>query len=147
MNARHWFWLACVAVFASGCSKAPSSPIQKVEKASAVSYFKVDPATAGTISGAIRYIGPRPVRKAIDMSGDPACVEAHKTKPYDESLLVNPNGAVWRTCLCISRAAWRANRSKRLRRPRRWTNAVAGSPRGFSGSKPVSRCKSQTPIR
>ena len=32
--------------------------------------------------------------KPIDMSGDPACVEAHHGKAYDESLVVNPNGTL-----------------------------------------------------
>jgi plastocyanin len=60
----------------------------------AVQYFKVDPATSGSIRGSIRFVGKRPVPKLIDMSGDPACVEAHKGKAYDESLVVGPNGAV-----------------------------------------------------
>ena len=33
---------------------------------------------------AIRFQGRKPARKAIDMSGDPACVEAHHNKAYDE---------------------------------------------------------------
>ena len=56
--------------------------------------FHVDPATAGSISGEIRYTGKRPVRKAIDMSNDPACVEAHHGKAVDESLVVSPNGSL-----------------------------------------------------
>jgi hypothetical protein len=59
-----------------------------------VSYFKVDPATAGSISGFIYYGGGIPVRKATDMSGDPACVEAHRGKAYDESLVVGGKGAL-----------------------------------------------------
>jgi hypothetical protein len=94
MNVPHRLCWAFLAVFASGCSKAPSGPAQKAEKASAASYFKVDPATAGIISGSIQYVGAKPVRKPIDMSGDPACVEAHKGKPYDESLLVSPKGGL-----------------------------------------------------
>ena len=54
--------------------------------------FQVDPATAGSISGTIRYKGPRPHHTLIDMSEDPACVEAHHGKAYDESLVVNPKG-------------------------------------------------------
>lgn len=56
--------------------------------------FTVDPATAGTLSGHIRYTGKRPARKAIDMSEEPACVEAHKGKAYDESLVVSKNGGL-----------------------------------------------------
>jgi plastocyanin len=60
----------------------------------AVQYFKVDPETAGTIHGTIHFTGKKPVPKLIDMSEDPACVEAHKGKAYDESLVVGPHGAV-----------------------------------------------------
>lgn len=56
--------------------------------------FHVDPATAGSISGEIRYTGKRPVREAIDMSNDPACVEAHHGKAVAESLVVSPNGSL-----------------------------------------------------
>jgi plastocyanin len=55
-------------------------------------YFKVDPETAGTVTGQILYKGKRPAAKAIDMSEEPACVEAHKGKAFDESLVVNRKG-------------------------------------------------------
>ncbi len=79
-------------VTATGCSPstkqaAPAEPAQPVIPA-----FHVDPATAGSISGTIRYTGKRPPRKVIDMSSEPACVEAHKGKAADESLLVSPSG-------------------------------------------------------
>ena len=95
MKSQHWLCLVCLAALPVGCSKAPGGPAPKNEKAApAVSYFKVDPATAGTISGTVEYLGPKPPRKPIDMSGDPACVEAHHGKAYDESLVVGPKGAL-----------------------------------------------------
>jgi plastocyanin len=57
-------------------------------------YFKVNPASAGSIKGAIHFVGGRPKAKVIDMSGDPACVLAHKVRAYDESLLVGPGGGL-----------------------------------------------------
>ncbi|HTZ56463.1 MAG TPA: carboxypeptidase regulatory-like domain-containing protein [Acidobacteriaceae bacterium] len=83
------FALALVA----GCSgkvKTESSPAPKAEPAPV--YFKVDPDTAGTVNGQIHFKGHRPPPKAIDMSEEPACVEAHKGKAYDESLVVNRKG-------------------------------------------------------
>ena len=56
--------------------------------------FHVDPSTAGTVSGTIRFIGKRAAPKMIDMSDDPACVAAHHGKAYDESLMVGPNGSL-----------------------------------------------------
>jgi plastocyanin len=56
--------------------------------------FHADPATVGTIAGTIRYEGPRPAKKAIDMSNEPACVSAHHGKAYDESLIVSAKGGL-----------------------------------------------------
>jgi plastocyanin len=84
-------------VLLTGCSgtapKEASKPAEPPPPPAPV-YFKVDPATAGTISGRIRYTGKRPVLKPVDMSEDPACVDAHHGKAYDESLVVNPNGTL-----------------------------------------------------
>jgi plastocyanin len=44
------------------------------------------------VTGQILYKGKRPAPKSIDMSEEPACVEAHKGKAYDESLVVNRKG-------------------------------------------------------
>jgi plastocyanin len=88
-------FLCCAMVLAAGCSGKP-----KVEQTAtpaaqpAVTYFKVDPAAAGSVSGTVHFTGKRPARKLIDMSEDPACVEAHQGKAYDESLVVSPNGSL-----------------------------------------------------
>ncbi len=75
-----------------GCSKQPVAKPAVAEPA--VAYYTVDSASAGSVTGKIKFTGKPPVRKMIDMSGDPACVEAHKGKAYDESLVVGANGAV-----------------------------------------------------
>ena len=83
--------LTLIALVALGChSPTPTQPAQPA----AVQYFKVDPATAGRIHGTIHFTGKKPTPKLIDMSNDPACVDAHKGKPYDESLLIGPHGTV-----------------------------------------------------
>jgi plastocyanin len=83
----------CALSFLAGCSKEKPAETKAVPPPAPV-YFKVDPATAGSLTGTIRYTGRKPARKMIDMSGDPACVEAHHGKAYDESLVVNPNGTL-----------------------------------------------------
>jgi hypothetical protein len=89
--------VSCVACgIALGCSRtakdgsASANHPQQPE----IPVFHVDPATAGSISGAIHYTGKRPTPKKIDMSGDPACVEAHHGRAVDESLVVSPSGAL-----------------------------------------------------
>jgi hypothetical protein len=79
-----------------GCSAASKKapPLTGHPEQGAAPVFHVDPLTAGSISGTIRYTGPRPHPTIINMSEDPACVEAHRGKAIDESLLVSPNGAL-----------------------------------------------------
>jgi plastocyanin len=82
--------LCCAAALLAGCSaknKTEPPPIAKSQPAPV--YFKVDPETAGTVTGHILFKGRRPAPKPIDMSEEPACVEAHHGKAYDESLVVN----------------------------------------------------------
>jgi len=90
--------LLCTMALLSSCSKEKSAETKPAASASSapapVIYFKVDPATAGSVAGSIRFIGKRPVRKVVDMSSDPACVDAHHGKAYDESLVVNRNGTL-----------------------------------------------------
>jgi plastocyanin len=80
-----------IAIIGCSSSKTPPKP---VETTPAITYFKVDPATAGTITGKISYSGKPAVHKMIDMSEDPACVEAHHGKAYDESLVVGPGSGL-----------------------------------------------------
>jgi hypothetical protein len=83
--------LCCVAaMLLTGCTGKPKTEASK--PAPTPVYFKVDPQTAGAVTGQIQFKGKRPAPKAIDMSEEPACVEAHKGKAYDESLVVNQRG-------------------------------------------------------
>ena len=86
----HPCFLTLVVGLALGCHSAEAPE----DSQPAVQYFKVDPANSGTIRGSIHFAGTKPAPKLIDMSGDPACVEAHKGKAYDESLVIGPNGMV-----------------------------------------------------
>lgn len=86
--------LLLVALLTSCSKETPKQETKAVEPPPPVVYFKVDPATAGSVSGTIHYVGQRPKPELIDMSGDPACMEAHHGKAHDESLVVNPNGSL-----------------------------------------------------
>ena len=78
-----------------GCSaNRPEQPSQSTKADVPPVYFKVDPGTAGKLKGVVQFAGKKPARTPIDMSGDPACAEAHHGKAYDESVVVNPNGTL-----------------------------------------------------
>ena len=72
-------------------TKTTDAPTQAA-KESVPSYFKVDPNTAGVLRGTVRFTGKKPAPKLIDMSGDPACAEAHPGRTFDESVVANPKG-------------------------------------------------------
>ena len=86
----------CLAItLLAGCSgKVNTEQPGAAKSAPAPLYFKVDPGTAAVVTGTIRYQGKKPALKLIDMSEEPACVEAHHGKAYDESLVVNKKGAL-----------------------------------------------------
>src|SRR5271155_167974 len=87
--------LCSVAALFAGCSRSTQPASQASAKANPTPvYFKVDPATAGVLSGTIHFTGKRPARTPVDMSEDPACVAAHHGKPYDESVVINRNGTL-----------------------------------------------------
>jgi plastocyanin len=73
---------ASLAFAVSGCghSEAPTVP--------------VDPATAGTISGAVTLDGTPPALKPIDMSASPACVQANPAPVVPPVVVTGDNGAL-----------------------------------------------------
>jgi len=104
MRRIHLATLALMIIVLAGCSgTATKAPETAKPAAAAPVYFKVDPGTAGTLKGTVKYQGRKPARKAIDMSGDPACVEAHHGKAYDESLVVNSNGTLANVFVYVKR--------------------------------------------
>jgi plastocyanin len=58
-------------------------------------YFQVDPATAGIITGTIRFSGAKPAAAMIDMEQDADCAKLHRNAPVpDEAVVVNRNGTL-----------------------------------------------------
>lgn len=81
--------LSLTGITVSGCKQPAQAPASAPEQAKAQAvYFHVDQATVGSIKGTVKFAGPKPLAKLIDMSEDPACVAAHHGKAYDESILV-----------------------------------------------------------
>jgi plastocyanin len=79
------FFFACSLLFLCACSSKNSesaSPSRPQTQAAT----KVDPATAATVSGVIKFAGTPPKPQKIDMSMDPAC---GKQANFDESYVVN----------------------------------------------------------
>jgi len=96
---------ALLLLAVTGCKKTQSTAdTSAATQPPAPTYFKVDTATAGTVTGTIKYEGPKAKPKVIDMSSDPACAKAHKGgKVLDESLLVDKNGDLANAFVYISK--------------------------------------------
>jgi plastocyanin len=73
-----------------GCSR-PAEPKAVVKE---IVYFKVDPATAGVVSGKILFTGKAVPAKKIDMEEDPQCNKLHKSSVMDRAVAVNKNGTL-----------------------------------------------------
>lgn len=82
--------LCAVAISMVACSTP--SPAKK--EAAAPVYFKVDPATAGTVEGKVTFRGKIPPHKKVDMSEDPQCASLHKTAVIDDAIAASRDGSL-----------------------------------------------------
>jgi plastocyanin len=92
MRTLPFLSLLVVTAVLGGCQRKAQEPAKTAKTEPAPNYFKVDPGTAASVTGTIHFAGKRPNAAAIDMSNEPACVEAHHGKAHDESLMVGPKG-------------------------------------------------------
>ncbi len=89
--------LLLAAVGLSACSPAPqpkSDATSKPAGPATPAYFKVDPATAGSVSGKVTFQGKIPPHKKVDMEEDPKCASLHKTPVYDDSIAASRDGSL-----------------------------------------------------
>jgi plastocyanin len=54
----------------------------------------VDPATAGSISGAVTFTGTPAAGEAIDMSAEPVCLDKHASQPMTQPAVVGSGGGL-----------------------------------------------------
>ncbi len=82
---------ACLLVlFLGACSTAPT---EKSSDAAPV-YFKVDPATAGSITGKVAFTGKMPVLRKIQMEDEEDCMKMQTSVPVDPSVKLNADGTL-----------------------------------------------------
>jgi plastocyanin len=80
-----WAWASLLALIFFGCSKKSEEQPAANAPAAAPAAAPIDPATAATVSGTVKYDGTAPKPAKIDMSQDPACKGANTA----ENLVVN----------------------------------------------------------
>ncbi len=78
----------CIAITAcSGSKQADPAPVTPT-------WFKVDPATAGTVTGKVLFDGKKPPRKQVNMDEEPACAKLHQAAVFDETIAAGNDGAL-----------------------------------------------------
>ena len=89
MTRAFTFGVAALLVLSS-CGGG-SGDKKAAEKQAAPAYFQVDPATAGTVRGAVTFAGKVPAAKKISMEAEEDCQKLHKEPVLDASLVTGPN--------------------------------------------------------
>lgn len=91
----------------AACGSAPE-PAKQAEVSLPVA--KVDPASAGSITGKVMFNGAAPPRQDIDMDSNPSCEREHKKPAKTETVVVNSNGTLRNVFVWIKdglpRAKW-----------------------------------------
>lgn len=90
MKLRSAVLSLCVALVIIGCSKNESEESAEPPAPTAV----VDPATAGSITGAVKLDGEPPKFKPIDMSAEAACVQANPSAVVPPIVVTGAHGAL-----------------------------------------------------
>jgi plastocyanin len=81
-------FIAAPLLFLAACG-SPTQPKSATEVSLPPAH--VDEATAGTISGKVRFTGDAPVMPVIDFSSNPQCERQHRTPQKAETVVVNNN--------------------------------------------------------
>ena len=94
---------AAFVLFAVGCGGGGEEAATSEEAApgAAVEYVKVDPATAGSISGKVVLDGEAPSNPRINMSAEPDCAGLHSGAVRAETSVVGDGGALANTFVWV----------------------------------------------
>lgn len=85
---------AAVLLFAVGCGGGEEAATEEAAPSAAVEYVKVDPATAGSVSGTVTLEGKAPSNPRINMSAEPDCAGLHSGPVHAERAVVGDGGAL-----------------------------------------------------
>src|SRR5712692_1495718 len=98
MNRKTLYTITAIVLFAvaAGCGGgSKETPAKESGGAPATgAAFKVDPATAATVTGKVSFAGAAPKKVLIRMDGEPDCMKLHSAPTYAEEVVVNPNNTL-----------------------------------------------------
>jgi plastocyanin len=94
--------LAAAAMLLAACGPAPETKSGE-SKPTEAAYFKVDPATAGKITGKVMFTGAKPPVRNIDMSGEEIeCRRLHGSAVPAEDVVINADGSLANVFVWVS---------------------------------------------
>jgi len=70
---------------------AEAEAVEAVAAAGSRDEITVNPATAATIKGTVKFSGTPPKSRPIDFGADPVCKGLHTERVFEEKVVVNPN--------------------------------------------------------
>ena len=79
---------------AAGCGGGKKEETKEAAPAGGGAAFKVDPATAATVTGKASFAGKAPAAKTIDMSAEEDCKKLHTAPTKTEEVVANSNGTL-----------------------------------------------------
>jgi plastocyanin len=85
--------VAVCALAVASCNRTRQEPAAE-SVAPPPEYYKIDPATAAHLSGAVRFVGKKPPAKAISMDAEEDCEKLHDKPVYAQDLVTGQNGAL-----------------------------------------------------
>src|SRR3954453_12687492 len=77
----------------AGCKRPETNASTGISPAAKGPITQIDPATAGSVEGAVHLIGKAPERIEIDMAQDPACAMSPYGKNLTEGIVSQKDGA------------------------------------------------------
>lgn len=86
------------AVLLAGCGKTPPPP---AAKEAAPEYFKPDPATAGKLSGTVRFQGAKPPARILSMNAEEACEKLNPQPVTEPTVVLGAKGALANTVVYV----------------------------------------------
>jgi plastocyanin len=78
----------------AGCATEEAPPEQAAAPPAAAPAPAVDPATAATITGTVKFDGAAPRRNRLRMDADAACTKMHSAPVLSQETVVNDNGTL-----------------------------------------------------
>jgi len=93
MKVQIFSILAASFLILSGCGGGGSASNSDAG-ANNASQVMVDPATVGTISGTVKFLGSAPKPRRINMGADAYCKTQHTSAVTTEDIVVNSNGSL-----------------------------------------------------